>query len=479
MILPRGIRRRIFAAFAVLISILALTSAAGLRSHDRVHGLLEEVAHAEQAVEAALRLSAAVRDQYAHQAHTVILNDLSHLGFYEQAEREVARTMAAAREILEGEGDQETLAVIEALAKDLDVTFRQFILPRIPGEPATIAPHHDRALELVEEVVERVDQLTERIGSRVQHARRQADRAEQQGKAQTGLFFLAGLGFAVGTGFFLDRSITEPLRALEGGTMRLAKGDLSARIEVRRDDELGSLSRHFNEMAAELAEHQRRLVQSEKLAGLGTLAAGVAHEINNPLAVILGYARLLSREGGERVAADAKVIAEEVERCQAIVSGLLELSRIPRLELEPLELEALVREVGERLPAPGEPPLDLQIEGQARVEGDDIRLRQIFANLLRNARDAAPDRPILVTLRDRGDRIAATVRDQGPGLGEEAQARLFEPFFTTKASGTGLGLAVSASLARAHGGELLLAETGPEGTTFEILLPKRSEKEVA
>jgi len=476
---PRGIRRRILTAFAILVAILGIASASALRAHERVHGLLEEVASAEQAVEAALRLSAAVRDQYAHQAHTVILNDRSHLDHYRHAKLEVERALATARGHVAHEEDLEALGEVERLAELLNRNFQDDILPRIPGEPAALSGPHDTALSLVEQIVVQTDSLTDRIGARVQAARVQADRAQQESWLRTVFFLVVGLGLAAAVGLYLDRSLTDPLRELEAGTMRLAKGELATRVRVNREDELGSLAQHFNLMAAELSVRQERLVQSEKLAGIGRLAAGVAHEINNPLAVILGYARLISRGTEEKAARDAKVISEEVERCQQIVSGLLELSRPPRLVCETVDLAELARGVAERFASLEGAPHGVRVEGAGSVEGDEGKLRQILANLIRNAHEASPSTVVEIEIHEADEGVRLLVRDHGSGMEHEARSRLFEPFFTTKASGTGLGLAVSAALARAHGGELTLVDSGPNGTTFELALPRHAREEAA
>lgn len=474
MNLPRGIRRRIFAAFAVLIGILGVASVAALHAHEEVHGLLEEVASAEEGIEAALRLSAAVRDQYAHQAHTVLLNDRSHLGHYAESQRAVAEALAASRSHVRGAADRAALDEIEKTAAALDENFQREILPRIPGDPKSLAAPHDTALRLVMKVVAIADELGDRLSAQVEKARKQADAARREAVWRTFVILGSGLAFAAGVGLFIDRSITGPLRNLDEGARQLATGDLSVRIPVDRDDELGSLAERFNSMAADLSRRQEQLVQSEKLAGVGRLAAGVAHEINNPLAVILGYARLIARSKDEGAAADAKVIAEEVERCQEIVTGLLDLTRRPRLAKVSVDLASLVAEVAERLDEPGIAP-KVCVHGDAQIEGDAGKLRQILANLLRNASDAAPGRPIAVEILASGDEVRLRVTDEGEGVSSESRSRLFEPFFTTKPKGTGLGLAVSAALAESHGGSLELVDGPGPGATFELTLPVRAQ----
>ena len=133
--------------------------------------------------------------------------------------------------------------------------------------------------------------------------------------------------FAMAVAVYLGRSIARPMAKLEAGAKRIAKGDLDTRIAIETPDEFGRLARAFNAMTDALKVHQEKLVQSEKLAGIGRLAAGVAHEINNPLGVILGYVRVLQKKAEGALADDLKVIEEEAVRCQEIVEGLLDLSR--------------------------------------------------------------------------------------------------------------------------------------------------------
>ncbi len=467
-----GIRRQLLAAFAGLIAILAIASGLSTAAHREVHALLEEVAQDEEGIEAALRLSAAVRDAYAHQAHSIILDNRTHLHHYDDAQADVAAWLASARSYARDDGDRKVLDEIEAVAARMDRNFQESILPAIPGNREALVKPHDEALRLVERIVAATDRLTARYEARVAEARARADRADRESSIRSAV--LIGLGLLVGVlvTVFVDRSIAGPVKALEAGARRLARGELDTRIPVDRRDELGSLAHTFNEMAGELAARQEKLVRSETLAGLGRMAAGVAHEINNPLGVILGHGKLLARSGDPTVAADARVILEEVERCRDIVAGLLDLSRPQTLRLSPVSLGELVRDVAERLPGAG---LDARIEvaerAEATVEADADKLRQIVWNLLRNGAEAAPGGTLHVEIARAGDAVELAVADEGPGVADKS--RLFEPFFTTKAKGTGLGLAVSAALARAHGGSLALGDA-PRGARFVLTLPARA-----
>jgi signal transduction histidine kinase len=230
-------------------------------------------------------------------------------------------------------------------------------------------------------------------------------------------------------------------------------------------------------MTAALKEHQAQLVQSEKLAGIGRLAAGVAHEINNPLGVILGYTRLLEKHAHPPLADDLAVIEEETLRCKEIVEGLLDLSRPVQVSHETVELRATVDEVIERLREAGVlRGVEVRVVGAARVDGHPSKLRQVLANLTRNAAEAAgPGGSVEIALVEDGASAAVSVRDDGPGLDGEALSRLFEPFFTTKEKGTGLGLAISRAIARAHGGEIEAANAAVGGALMTVRLPRHTE----
>jgi two-component system NtrC family sensor kinase len=245
---------------------------------------------------------------------------------------------------------------------------------------------------------------------------------------------------------------------------------------VDTPDEFGDLARQFNAMTSSLKEHQAKLVQSEKLAGIGRLAAGVAHEINNPLAVILGYVRILRKTAQGSLDEDLAVVEEETLRSREIVRGLLELSRPTVVESEDVDVRALCDEAVARLrDAKKLDAVDVEVEGSARVEGTSAKLRQVLMNLVQNGAEAAGYGGrvrVQIDQRDGGANIA--VGDSGPGLAPEALSKLFEPFFTTKPTGTGLGLAVSQGIVRAHGGELTVEPSELGGARFVVRLPLRN-----
>lgn len=197
------------------------------------------------------------------------------------------------------------------------------------NDRAEVQRLHDQTEALVNRVVALNEELNRDLERRSDEARRaQAALLSRARAVQLACFALALL-IGAGVGFVTVRSILRRLSALRAGAREIATGNLAARIAEHGGDELSELAGAFNRMAADLAHHQDALVRSQKLAAIGQVAAGVAHEINNPLGVILGYAKLLSRGGGADPNEGLGIIEDEARQCQRIVQGLLDLARPP------------------------------------------------------------------------------------------------------------------------------------------------------
>jgi two-component system NtrC family sensor kinase len=225
------------------------------------------------------------------------------------------------------------------------------------------------------------------------------------------------------------------------------------------------------------------LVKSEKLASMGQLAAGIAHEVNNPLGILLLHANLLLEdcEDDTQEAEDVKLIVDQANRCKKIISGLLNFARQSRVVRQPTDVTNLVGEVMRTLPfAEGVSVevIDHLDDPTAELDGDQIV--QVLTNLLTNAQHAMPDGGnITVTLDGTEENVIVTVQDEGMGIPEENLGKLFSPFFTTKqvGKGTGLGLAVTHGIVKMHRGQITVESNadpaaGRTGTTFSISLPR-------
>jgi two-component system NtrC family sensor kinase len=329
------------------------------------------------------------------------------------------------------------------------------------------------------------------------------------------------LGFVVSAAllvsFLVNRMVYLPLRDLENGASRLAAGDLENNIPVRSSDELGQLATSFNSMTSALRRSREELkewgstleekvanatrelqlaqaetARGEKLASVGLLAAGIAHELNSPLTGVLTFSHLVRKElpEGSPQAEDLDLVIQETKRCAAIIRRLLDFAREKAPEKKFADINELIAQ-------------STQLIGQAaHVEDIDIILdldkdlpeiwidedliKQVFMNILVNAQHAIEGEG-RITIRSRycpeykNSRVAAgpvpmveiSISDTGCGIPQDHLQRIFDPFFTTKAvgKGTGLGLSVSHGTVRAHGGEIEVQSTVGEGSEFRIYLP--------
>ncbi|MBX3464862.1 MAG: hypothetical protein KF830_16970 [Planctomycetes bacterium] len=231
----------------------------------------------------------------------------------------------------------------------------------------------------------------------------------------------------------------------------------------------------------------RHLALSEKLASVGTLAAGVSHEINNPIGVIANKVQVLryrvqDRDEPAKLLAELDAIEKHVRRIAQITAGLLTFSRESPFEMRPLDLPALLREAADLVRVPFaaarvELVTETTFDGGAMVEGSANHLLQVLINILLNAKDASPP-GATVELRcvRREAEVAIAVRDHGSGIAPEHLDKIFDPFFTTKDvdKGTGLGLAISHGIVERHRGRIEVASEVGRGTTFRVVLPVRA-----
>lgn len=277
-------------------------------------------------------------------------------------------------------------------------------------------------------------------------------------------------------------SISRPLTGLAEATRQVAQGDWSVRAPVKGYREMRTLAGSFNTMVGTLEETQERLIQKEKLASVGQLAAGVAHEINNPLGSVLLYADILCKETPEdnvQQREDLQMIIREATRCKTIVNDLLNFSRQNEILAQETDVNTMLLELASEFQKQ-ELFRDVEIVTNLdpslnRIQADPLQLHQVFANLMSNAAEAMP-RGGKLTLRTRAGPtpgfVTVKVVDTGVGIAEENMKRLFTPFFTTKpiGKGTGLGLAIIYGIVKMHRGQIAVQSKLGEGTTFTLTL---------
>ena len=468
--------KRLGATFGGVLLLFAIALGVVLAAIAQMADAEREVATLEHAKDAGHRVAALVREQYIHQAHTVIEWNRSHIGHYGDV---AARTRAAT-------ADLETLAKtpeeldlareVSALVAKNHEDFMAVTLPAIDrDEHDNVAELHAATEDVVGRVVKLVQKLNESFEQRSDVARRRADKLRARVRTTTIACFGAATILAAAAAIVVTRRLGVRLATLRRGVESLGSGDLTRRIQLDGHDELSDLAHRFDAMAARLEEHQRDKLQEQKLASIGRLCAGVAHEINGPLGIILGYAKVIRRQGLDEEALSA--IEVEAKHCQRIVEALLETSRHERPSSDPVDVGLLAEDGIERLRAMGRlGTRRVAIEasgasGVAGVAGDEAKLRQVVLNLLTNAVEATPDGGrIDLSVEQRTGHVVLAVEDQGPGLSSEAREHLFEPFFTTKEHGTGLGLAISRAIVEAHGGEIRFRTAVAGGARVEIWL---------
>ncbi len=329
-------------------------------------------------------------------------------------------------------------------------------------------------------------------------------------------FTLALSSLVLLCGIFIRRVVHNPVRMLQRGTERVAKGELGLQIPVMSNDEIGEVAQSFNEMSnklqlaqaeitawahtledrveektRELKQAHQRMLHVEKMATIGKMAAVVAHEINNPLSGILTYSRLVKRwilKGAtsvpkyDEMAGSLDVIASESKRCGDLVHNLLSFSRVSPMNLAWCDLSEVidrcVKLVQHKMDMAGV-QLNLELASEMPpVHCDPAQIEQVVLAMVINAIDALPQGGNLwISTQLADNQIALTIRDDGTGITEEHLAHIFEPFYTTKeAGGSGLGLAISQNIVERHGGHIEVDSIAGRGTTFRVLLPVDSQK---
>jgi two-component system NtrC family sensor kinase len=330
------------------------------------------------------------------------------------------------------------------------------------------------------------------------------------------IFLVTMIGVAISA--WLGSSLSRPIKAVEEGARLLALGEHIPDIVVGGHDEISIMAEEFNimkhrlierecdilllnstleekvmertaqleEKSLQLVEAQKELARAERLAGIGLLASGVAHEINNPLAIIRGNAELLelsAQPDGDLT--EVETIIKQVGRMERIVSNLLTFARTSKMVVRSFRMRELLDDILDQVGH----QVSLEKVGVTRsyqdagvlVVGDEDQLRQVFTNLVINALQAMPDGGELAVTAAcdvAAGRCRVVIADSGVGIADDAREKLFTPFFTTRAHGTGLGLAVSYGIVKDHGGEISVESAPGQGARFMVTLPLQNQPTV-
>jgi signal transduction histidine kinase len=306
-----------------------------------------------------------------------------------------------------------------------------------------------------------------------------------------GGLLMGGIGAAL-----LARRITKPLNRLVEGTVKISKGDFSQEIKIDTQDEIGDLAQSFNEMSHQLLLTREReevankkLIQAEKLASIGRISAGIAHEIRNPLtSVKLNIQRVNESENlGGMDKEHLSISQEGIGHIENFIKEMLNFTRVSDLQLNNFSVEQIVAE-SIKMMRNTLKLRDVQIEKkiqedlpQVFVDGD--RIRQVLLNLFHNACEAMDEGgKITISLSVSGTSKRKNVRilvsNEGPDIPKKDWENIFEPFYTTKSSGIGLGLANARKIVEQHKGTIRVLEVQGQGTCFEILIPVKGQNEI-
>jgi signal transduction histidine kinase len=474
---------RLTAPIAVVSGLLLVMAiAAAWYVRDMQQRASGPIATSARSVTAAQELEISIREVNSQFQRYLVTLDRKHL---ESIPRLKERT-AGALEMAEREAvTPAEFAMMKRVRQGYEHFFSEYdkVLRNPPKQG-----FYQKVLELIEEVMEKEIlepaheylRLNEGMLQQATETNQQLAERLTVGLVAMGLFgsvggLLAGWVIAAAVRRSILRTEERLLNTAEQLTRAVPKGEGSADGE-KAQDAMERVASSVSAVLKRLEKTERDALRAEQLASVGQMAAGIAHEVRNPLSAI----KLLVQAAGERSGSlptrDLRVLEEEIGRLEEIVSGFLDFARPPRPELRPVDVRELVGQVVENFRPRAESQgvaLSLEADDEVRAIADPNQLRQVAYNLLFNALESQPDGGrIAVALRGGGDgrALSLTVADTGPGLPPGLGDRIFEPFVSTKATGLGLGLSVCRRIAESHGGTLS-AESSPSGAAFTLSLP--------
>ncbi|HEY8560810.1 MAG TPA: ATP-binding protein [Pyrinomonadaceae bacterium] len=284
------------------------------------------------------------------------------------------------------------------------------------------------------------------------------------------------------------RTISRPLQRITLAAVQVTEGEYGTEVDLRKsNDEIGLLADSFNEMSRKMADDilqmqqlNEQLTRTEKLAAMGTLAAGVAHEVNNPLASISSLIQMMQSKNDldDKTKENLKLIQTQIQRITQVTKDMMDFARVRPAAKSMVDVNALI-EKSLRLASFDKSFQRIRIEREFSenlppVLADGDQLQQVFLNLFLNARDALPAGGALtIQTAAEASAVQIVIKDNGTGIKTEDVQKIFDPFFTTKPTGkgTGLGLAVCYGIITAHGGKIEVAPNDSKGTAFSIVLP--------
>jgi two-component system, NtrC family, sensor kinase len=489
---------RIILGFSAVLAIFGGAALVSMQTFQRIIDSTDEILELQRGRENGLQIEVYARRMEAVMADLARSADIGQIPDFDEATmsfENLELQMTAARRRLtrlaRTSQEKQWMAQCEDWAWQIDFEFRYHLLPAVASRNEDLAwQYRQHARDMLESLIWANRRMTTAQEMQIRRARDSALRLRDAAERDTAILLSVAVLAAIIIGYWAVHSIISPIRELMKATESLAGGDWTPKVDSKRQDEFGRLAESFNRMSEDLRTHQQKLVQAEKMASLGRMSAGVAHEINNPIGVILGYVKLLLKNEAltGQVRSDVQVIGEEAEQCQQIVQDLLSFSRPIPPAHEVVDLCKVVEECLSRA-SRSYLPNGVAIVRDYRtdtlpVRGDGGRIAQAIQNIVRNGLEAMKEGGALTaTLRivEHSEAVGKELRtrpmaevllaDTGPGIPPENLGKVFEPFFTTKDKGTGLGLPIAYAAIRAYSGSITIQSEKGHGTRFTIRLP--------
>jgi two-component system, NtrC family, sensor kinase len=506
----RSLRQKLrlgLAAVAVSVGLLAAGTAYGIyayyTSSKTTHKKLLELTHANTLLAQLGTLDQT--DQSGADAYQILIAQcLGHLDNYRTA------NVAHVADGYDPDGGEAEADLMQRLENELKALAQTVKVQQKPGT-TDVSPPPLRHLPAVRESYERVRRTAEALRaatiSDIESSGHSASAAVRKTAWSVGFFFVWAVVLLFTMMFYFRTWLFGPIRELQAGVQRVHGGNFAQPIAILSGDELQELGDEFNAMvkrlhevyadlARQVTERSRQLVRSERMVSVGFLAAGVAHEINNPLASILFCSEALERRLQEVLSAIAantrgapvaetevlarylKMIQQEALRCKEITTKLLDFSRTGDRRKEAADIGGLIRgvlEVAKHLPASRGKAVTFEPTGYVVAPVNAQDLKSVILNLVVNALDSMDDGGRLaISLSTNGGYAEMVFADSGCGMAPDVLQNIFEPFYTKSRTGkgTGLGLFISHQIVDQHGGTITASSTGPgTGSTFTVRIP--------
>lgn len=517
-----------FVGIALLIGVVGYI---GFNSNKRINESAHTIDMAHHAYEKIAKLEAIVLDQVHEGMHLLSFEEEACIEAFKKLGEDFRKQLKETKITAAAPELQEKFLAIEASHEKFEKMFNEVVKAHYAGQLATKEQRHDMHkvwCPVSDEVIELTKGLQPLYTEMIEEAHKKSEKVIVSTTRNIISISIVGLFLAIILGYFITKSISNPITKLRDVTVEIGKGDLSKRAEIKSKDEIGELADSFNKMADEIQKRneelqtmneelrssneelntsneelqstteeleaaneeirttQEELVQKEKLAAVGQLASGVGHELRNPLGVIKNAAYYIKKSkigtADPKLAKHLDIMEREINNSNKIISDLLNFSQTRLPELIPADVNEVIEEAMSVANIPGNVLVNRNLtSGLPKPAIDRDQIKQVFLNMMLNACQAMPqggELKISSRLHKAGLKIEGQAKDcleiefadTGTGIAPGNLKKIFDPFFTTKAKGIGLGLAVSKGIIEKHQGDIEIKSELNKGATFIIKL---------